>query len=130
MCWYIDLVVFYTLILLPFTLFSLSCERSELKIFYIRYVDDFTLFLDDGKFLSLVRIAIKDYLVRLRLNIHPIKSQLFATKHGANFLGFWIFPNHIRVRTENLGIRWVCYTRVQTCSGDVGDGIQKSTRVG
>jgi RNA-directed DNA polymerase len=38
----------------------------------------------------------------LRLKIHPIKSQIFATKQGANFLGFRIFPTHIRVRSNNL----------------------------
>lgn len=69
---------------------------------YIRYVDDFALFSDDRGFLEEARIAIENYLVTLRLKIHPVKSQLFETKQGANFLGFRILPNHIRVRTENL----------------------------
>ena len=34
--------------------------------------------------------------------IHPIKSQLFDTKYGANFVGFCILPDCLRVRTENL----------------------------
>ncbi|MFM6058739.1 MAG: RNA-dependent DNA polymerase, partial [Microcystis aeruginosa] len=38
----------------------------------------------------------------LRLKIHPIKSQLFETKKGANFLGFRVLPDRLRVRTENL----------------------------
>jgi retron-type reverse transcriptase len=41
-------------------------------------------------------------LASLRLKIHPVKSQLFETRHGANFLGFRVLPNCIRVRTENL----------------------------
>jgi len=69
---------------------------------YLRYVDDFALFSDDWKILATARLAIEDYLTKLRLKIHPIKSQLFETKHGANFLGFRIFPDRIRVRTENL----------------------------
>lgn len=69
---------------------------------YIRYVDDFALFADDKAFLETARVKIEAYLNNLRLKIHPIKSQLFETKHGANFVGFRIVPNQIRVRSENL----------------------------
>ncbi|MFB2834218.1 reverse transcriptase domain-containing protein [Floridanema evergladense] len=69
---------------------------------YIRYVDDFALFSDDAQFLKEARIAIENYLTQLRLKIHPIKSQLFETKHGCSFLGFRIFPETIRVRNSNL----------------------------
>ncbi len=69
---------------------------------YIRYVDDFALFSDDQKFLSDCRLAIEQYLASLRIKIHPIKSQLFATKQGINWLGFRILPDRIRVRSENL----------------------------
>lgn len=77
--------------------------KEELKIKkYIRYVDDFAFFSDDPAFLAGVRIAIEAYLATLRLKIHPIKSQLFRTRHGATFLGFRVLPNQIRVRTQNL----------------------------
>jgi retron-type reverse transcriptase len=69
---------------------------------YLRYVDDFALFSDDRNFLAEAQQAIIDYLVNLRLKIHPIKSQLFETRHGANFLGFRILPDRIRLRSENL----------------------------
>jgi retron-type reverse transcriptase len=69
---------------------------------YVRYVDDFALFSDNREFLAEARLAIEDYLAGLRLKIHPVKSQLFQTKEGANFLGFRILPDRIRVRTENL----------------------------
>ncbi len=69
---------------------------------YVRYVDDFALFSDDEKFLAATRLAIEDYLAGLRLMIHPIKSQLFKTLRGANFLGFRVLPDRLRVRTENL----------------------------
>ncbi len=69
---------------------------------YVRYVDDYALFSDDKEFLAQARLAIEEYLVKLRLKIHPIKSQLFETKHGASFLGFRIFPDRIRVRNSNL----------------------------
>ncbi|MBO3459902.1 RNA-directed DNA polymerase [Aetokthonos hydrillicola Thurmond2011] len=69
---------------------------------YLRYVDDFALFSDDWGFLKEARFAIEEYLAKLRLKIHPIKSQLFETRYGANFLGFRVLPHCIRVRTENL----------------------------
>ncbi len=69
---------------------------------YLRYVDDFAFFSDDWEFLAETRLAVEEYLAKLRLKIHPVKSQLFETKHGANFVGFRILPDCIRVRTENL----------------------------
>jgi retron-type reverse transcriptase len=75
---------------------NLKCQK------YIRYVDDFALFGDDRIFLADARICIEEYLASLRLKIHPIKSQLFATKHGANFVGFRVLPDKIRVRSDRL----------------------------
>ena len=69
---------------------------------YVRYVDDFAIFADDQNRLKEIRIDIEKYLANLRLKIHPVKSQIFATRHGANFLGFRVFPDRIRVRSENL----------------------------
>ncbi len=69
---------------------------------YLRYVDDFALFGDDLEFLAQARLKIEEYLTGLRLKIHPIKNQLFETRHGANFVGFRILPDRIRVRNDNL----------------------------
>ncbi len=77
--------------------------KEQLKVSkYLRYVDDFALFSDDYRFLKDARIALEDYLAKLRLKIHPIKSQLFEAKYGASFLGFRVFPEIIRVRNNNL----------------------------
>lgn len=77
--------------------------KEELKVKkYVRYMDDFALLGNDREFLADARIAVEEYLTQLRLKIHPVKSQLFETKQGVNFLGFRIFPEKIRVRTENL----------------------------
>lgn len=77
--------------------------KEQLKVKkYLRYVDDFALFSNDKQFLSDARIAIEEYLTTLRVKIHPIKSQLFETKQGANWLGFRVLSDRIRVRTENL----------------------------
>ncbi|MEA5537033.1 reverse transcriptase/maturase family protein [Crocosphaera sp. XPORK-15E] len=75
---------------------DLKCKK------YLRYVDDFALFSDDWDYLAAARQEIEAYLTTLRLTVHPIKSQLFETKHGANFLGFRVLPNQVRVRNDNL----------------------------
>jgi retron-type reverse transcriptase len=69
---------------------------------YIRYVDDFALFSDDYYFLRDGKAKMVGYLEQLRLFLHPVKTQLFKTKYGANFVGFRIFPDRIRVRSESL----------------------------
>jgi retron-type reverse transcriptase len=77
--------------------------REKIKCHkYLRYVDDFALFSDDKEFLVNARIEIEDYLTTLRLRIHPIKSQLFETQYGVNFVGFRVLPDRIRVRNDNL----------------------------
>ena len=77
--------------------------KEELKISsYLRYVDDFAAFSDDYGFLKHSRAEIEEHLLLLRLKIHPVKSQLFETKVGANFVGFRVFPDHIRIRSDNL----------------------------
>jgi retron-type reverse transcriptase len=77
--------------------------KEQLKVKkYLRYVDDFALFSDDKEFLADARIAIEQYLAGLRIKVNSGKTQLFETKHGANFLGFHVLPDRIRVRTENL----------------------------
>lgn len=69
---------------------------------YVLYVDDFAVFDDGRDLLVEARHAIESYLVRLRLAIHPVKSQITETRDGANFVGFRIFPTHTRVRATNL----------------------------
>jgi retron-type reverse transcriptase len=85
--------------------------KEHLKVGqYLRYVDDFALFSDDDGFLTEAKQAIVSYLTTLRLRMHPVKSQLFATRIGANFVGFRVLPTgepwpqqiRIRVRNDNL----------------------------
>lgn len=77
--------------------------KEQLKAsHYLRYVDDFALFSDDYGFLAEAKQAIVTYLTSLRLRLHPVKSQLFETCLGANFVGFRVLPDRIRVRNDNL----------------------------
>ena len=69
---------------------------------YLRYVDDFCAFADDREFLVEIRPRIEAYLAGLRLQLHPIKNQIFATAKGANFVGFRVLPDRIRVRPQTL----------------------------
>jgi len=69
---------------------------------YVRYVDDFAIFDDDPSQLRAIREAIESFLVDFRLKLHPVKTQIFETRIGANFLGFFVLPDRIRVRSENL----------------------------
>lgn len=69
---------------------------------YVRYVDDFALFGDDLHRLIELRDQIVEHLYRLRLRLHPAKTQLFRTAVGASFVGFRVLPDRIRIRSENL----------------------------
>ncbi len=69
---------------------------------YVRYVDDFALFSDNKDWLTQARRRLTEWLMSLRLRIHPIKSQLFETRHGASFLGYRVLPQQVRVRSDNL----------------------------
>ena len=90
---------FANLYLSPFDHFA----KRQLKLkHYLRYVDDFAAFSDDRQALVDARLAMEDYLATLRLKMHPIKSQLYETRHGGNFVGFRILPDRIRVRSDNL----------------------------
>ncbi len=69
---------------------------------YLRYVDDFALFSDDRIVLEETRVLLEEYLSQLRLKLHPIKRQIISTERGANFVGFRVLPDRIRVRNYNL----------------------------
>ncbi|MFZ4667530.1 MAG: reverse transcriptase domain-containing protein [Prochlorotrichaceae cyanobacterium] len=77
---------------------------------YLRYVDDFALFSHSHSQLVEAKQAIHEYLSGLRLRFHPVKTQLFETRNGANFVGFRVLPKgetypksvQIRVRNDNL----------------------------
>jgi len=92
---------------------------------YVRYVDDFALFGDDRVILQSWRVTIERYIAGLRLKIHPVKSQLFETACGVNFLGFRVLPNRIRVKTENLRRARKRLRRMQKSYGRKEIGLQE-----
>lgn len=82
---------------------------------YLRYADDFALFSDHHSELATARLAIEDHLATLRLIMHPIKSQLFATRKGSSFVGFRLiphgstFPKSIQIRVRSSSLKRSCY---------------------
>lgn len=69
---------------------------------YVRYVDDFLLFGNDKAALWLARDAIADYLIFLRLTLHPYKCHVMPTAKGVPFLGFRLYPTHRRLLGDSL----------------------------
>jgi retron-type reverse transcriptase len=77
--------------------------KEELKCeYYIRYVDDFVVLDGDKKKLHEIKAAIVDYVVRLKLKLHPAKSTVFPVTQGTDFLGYKIYPTHRLVRKSNV----------------------------
>lgn len=75
---------------------TLKCEA------YVRYSDDFVLFSDSRSALHEWHHAITDHLVTLRLTLHGPRTQVYPVKSGIGFLGWRIFPHHLRLRRDNL----------------------------
>ena len=69
---------------------------------YLRYSDDFLLFGDDKADLHRCRVAIADFLVPLRLRLHERKCVVFPTETGVDFVGFRVYPTHLRLRRDNV----------------------------
>lgn len=75
--------------------------KEELRVpGYIRYVDDFVLFGASSGQLHDWKSAISAYLNRLRLSLHPQKSQVYQVEKGVPFLGFKVFKEYRTVRKQ------------------------------
>jgi hypothetical protein len=63
---------------------------------YVRYMDDMVLWHTDKEVLRTARNRIRDYVeTRLRCALKP--EQLNHTRTGLPFLGYRLFPNHVRL---------------------------------
>ncbi|HAT9492130.1 TPA: hypothetical protein JBD00_13140 [Legionella pneumophila subsp. pneumophila] len=71
--------------------------KHDLRIkYYGRYVDDFLLVHQDGRYLKSLIPKIADFLhEELRLSLHPRKIHLQHYNKGVNFLGVTIKPRRI-----------------------------------
>ena len=71
--------------------------------FYIRYVDDFVILHESQETLKQWKREINSFLKeKLKLELHPSKSNVLALSKGINFLGFRIFYHYKLIRKSNL----------------------------
>ncbi len=68
---------------------------------YARYVDDFLLFADHKPDLHAWRAAIIQFLAGLRLCLHEPEAQVFPVSSGIPFLGWQVYPDHLRLKRRN-----------------------------
>ena len=76
--------------------------KEELRVPYIRYVDDFVAFSDSKNDLQEVRLQMTDYLHSLRLKLHERKCRVYQVKEGVCFLGYRVFPTHRLLKKDNV----------------------------
>lgn len=69
---------------------------------YIRYVDDFLVFARTKAELRECQRRIAEFLVTLRLKLHPKKNVILPTRCGISFLGYRVFPTHRLLAKSNL----------------------------
>ena len=60
------------------------------------------MFASSRAALEEARAVIDQHLTRLRLRLHPIKSQIRRCGDGASFVGFFVKPARVHVRNHNL----------------------------
>lgn len=70
--------------------------------FYARYVDDFLMAANDLGFLKEAKQPIKNYLIHLRLKLHPEKCHILRTDKGVPFLGQVIYPDYRLLKQQNV----------------------------
>jgi retron-type reverse transcriptase len=77
--------------------------KEELRLpGYARYVDDFVAFADDKRTLLGARDAVGDFLAGLRLRLHPTKNAIFPVRQGIRFLGYRVWPSHVKLAPQNV----------------------------
>jgi len=76
--------------------------KRELKCAgYARYVDDFLLFADDKPTLHRWRQAVIEFAAALRLTLHEPQAAVFPVETGIPFLGWRVYPTHLRLKRRN-----------------------------
>ena len=69
---------------------------------YVRYMDDFVIFGDSKENMFEIRTKIKEYLIELRLRLHPKKQEIFPAQNGLPFLGFYLFRDRRRLLRSGI----------------------------
>jgi retron-type reverse transcriptase len=70
---------------------------------YIRYMDDFLLLSDSKSELHNWKHQIEEFLnEQLKLDLHPVKRQIFPTQTGIDFVGYTVWKDHKKLRRRNV----------------------------
>ena len=70
---------------------------------YIRYMDDFLLLSDSKSELHSWKHQIEKFLNgELKLELHPVKRQIFPSNKGVDFLGYTVWRDHRKLRRRNV----------------------------
>lgn len=98
---------------------------------YLRYMDDFLLFSDDKAQLWSWKNAIREHLAGLRLTLHEKSSTVYPVADGIPFLGFRVYPDHLRLKRRNgvafqrrLRRRWRQWRRGECSLADVSESVR------
>jgi len=70
--------------------------------YYLRYVDDFVILHKRKRFLEYCLKRIAQYLLCLKVELHPDKSKVFSLACGVDLLGYKIFYYYKLVRRRNF----------------------------
>ncbi len=77
--------------------------KENLRLDYIRYMDDMVFFSDDKERLKEILELSKSYLTNnLMLTIKPRSIIINKRLHGLSFLGYRIYPGLIRIKNKNI----------------------------
>jgi retron-type reverse transcriptase len=76
--------------------------KEHLRLAFVRYVDDFVLFADDKRPLQQARARVAEVLAGLRLRLHPTKDAVFPVRQGIRFLGYRVWPTHVKLAPDNV----------------------------
>lgn len=78
--------------------------KHNLKVkHYIRYMDDFLLLSDSKSELHNWKHQIEKLLNKqLKLDLHPVKRQIFPTQTGIDFVGYTVWKDHRKLRRRNV----------------------------
>lgn len=69
---------------------------------YLRYGDDFVIFVDSKEQIIEVRLKVIAFLQRaLKLELHPTNDHIIQARQGLKFLGCWIYPMGRKLTNRN-----------------------------
>lgn len=101
--------------------------KHKLKAkYYIRYVDDFVILHESKETLESYKSRINEFLVTIRLELHPEKSKIIPLHRGVNLLGFRVFYNYKLPKKSNMRL---VNRRLEYFIGLYKNGIMKREEV-